>query len=83
MKEMHNSFFFGFFTLFIFFILVTNPIFADNSQISILHKTAAEYLQNGELREAINVYDEILEISPENIDAMLMKGIALSNLERH
>ena len=80
---MHNSFFFGFFTLFIFFILVTNPIFADNSQISILHKTAAEYLQNGELREAINVYDEILEISPENIDAMLMKGIALSNLERH
>ena len=83
MKELHNSFFFGFFTLFIFFILVTNPIFADNSQISILHKTAAEYLQNGELREAINVYDEILEISPENIDAMLMKGIALSNLERH
>ena len=51
--------------------------------ISELYDTANKHLQNGELREAIAVYDEILVIEPENIDTMLMKGIALSNLDRH
>ena len=51
--------------------------------ISELYNTANKHLQNGELREAIAVYDEILVIEPENTDTMLMKGIALSNLDRH
>ena len=51
--------------------------------ISVLYNTAYRHLENGELREAVNIYDEILAISPENTDSMLMKGIALSNLERH
>ena len=44
---------------------------------------ANEHLANGELREAIEKYDEILVISPDNIDAILMKGVALSNIEQH
>ena len=51
--------------------------------ISELYNIANKHLQNGELREAIAVYDEILVIEPENTDTMLMKGIALSNLDRH
>ena len=51
--------------------------------VSELYNTANKHLQNGELREAIAVYDEILVIEPENTDTMLMKGIALSNLDRH
>jgi len=51
--------------------------------ISELYNMANKHLQNGELREAIAVYDEILVIEPENTDTMLMKGIALSNLDRH
>jgi len=54
-----------------------------DTDISILYDQANKHLQNGELREAVNVYDEILLISPENVDALLMKGIALSNLDRH
>ena len=44
---------------------------------------ANEHLANGELREAIKTYDEILVISPDNIDAVVMKGVALSNIEQH
>ena len=51
--------------------------------ISELYNMANKHLQNGELREAIAVYDEILVIEPENTNTMLMKGIALSNLDRH
>ena len=63
---------------------VTNMAFATNANdISILYKTANDHLMNGELQEAIELYDQILEISPENINVLLMKGVALSNLERH
>ena len=51
--------------------------------ISELYNMANKHLQNGELHDAIAVYDEILVIEPENTDTMLMKGIALSNLDRH
>ena len=37
----------------------------------------------GEYHQAIEIYDEILEISPTSKKTSLMKGIALSNLERH
>ena len=67
----------------ILFTLIANPVFADNIDINNLHIQANKFLLNGELREAIEICDEILEISPNNTDALLMKGIALSNLERH
>ena len=63
---------------------INSPAFANTTDdISKLYDTANKHLQNGELREAIAVYDEILVIEPENTDTMLMKGIALSNLDRH
>ena len=59
-------------------------VFADEkNDLRTLYNNANEHLANGELREAINTYDEILEISPDNIDATLMKGVALSNIEQH
>ena len=68
--------------------LVLSPINTPDvanatDDISELYNIANKHLQNGELREAIAVYDEILVIVPENTDTMLMKGIALSNLDRH
>ena len=63
---------------------INTPAIANaTDDISELYNTANKHLQNGELREAIAVYDEILVIEPENTDTMLMKGIALSNLDRH
>ena len=46
------------------------------------YKKANEHFMQGEYHQAIELYDEILEISPTNIKSSLMKGIALSNLER-
>ena len=63
---------------------INTPAVANTTDnISELYDTAYKHLQNGELRQAVAVYDEILVIEPENTDTMLMKGIALSNLDRH
>ena len=48
-----------------------------------LYKKANDHFMLGEYQQAIEIYDEILEISPKNKKTSLMKGIALSNLERH
>ena len=75
---------FAFLVSTLFFSSINNSVLANTTDdISILYNTAYRHLENGELREAVNIYDEILAISPENTDSMLMKGIALSNLERH
>jgi tetratricopeptide (TPR) repeat protein len=66
------------------FSSINNTVFADDiSDTEILYNQANKHLLNGELHEAIELYDEILNISPNNIDAMIMKGISLGNLERH
>lgn len=44
---------------------------------------AKEYFVNGEYKQAIVIYDEILEIAPNNISTLKMKGIAQSNLDEH
>ena len=63
---------------------INTPAIANTADdVSELYNTANKHLQNGELRQAVAVYDEILVIEPENTDTMLMKGIALSNLDRH
>ena len=75
---------FAFLVSILFFSSINNSVLANTTDdISVLYNTAYRHLENGELREAVNIYDEILAISPENTDSMLMKGIALSNLERH
>ena len=75
---------FAFLVSILFFSSINNSVLANTTDdISVLYNTSYRHLENGELREAVNIYDEILAISPENTDSMLMKGIALSNLERH
>ena len=75
---------FAFLVSILFFSSINNSVLANTTDdISVLYNTAYRHLENGELREAVNIYDEILAIAPENTDSMLMKGIALSNLERH
>ena len=67
----------------VFSSINSSTIANATTDISLLYDTAYKHLQDGELREAIDVYDEILAIEPENTQTMLMKGIALSNLDRH
>lgn len=49
----------------------------------IMFKQANEYFVKGEYNKAIVIYDNILEISPNNISTLKMKAIALSNSEYH
>ena len=55
----------------------------DVNEVPDVYKKANEHFMIGEYHEAIELYDEILESFPTNKKTSLMKGIALSNLERH
>ena len=44
---------------------------------------ATELFSNGNYNQAIAIYDEILEIAPNNISTLKMKGIAHSNMGDH
>ena len=48
-----------------------------------MFEQASIHFTKGEYREAVTIYDNILDISPDNILALKMKGIAQSNLEQH
>lgn len=48
-----------------------------------MFEQANNHFSNGEYKEAINIYDEILGLVPSNISTLKMKGIALSNLGYH
>ena len=69
------------------FVLFLSPVmnvsFAQGMNVPNLYKKANEHFMLGEYHEAIELYDEILETSPESKKTSLMKGIALSNLDRH
>ena len=61
-----------------------NAAFAlETKDVPKIYKKANEHFMQGEYEQAIELYDEILEVSPTNTKSSLMKGIALSNLERH
>ncbi len=49
----------------------------------LMFNKASEHFVKGEYKEAITIYDEILEIAPDNISTLKMKGIVQSNLEEH
>ena len=55
----------------------------DNLKIPEIFEDATQHFMIGEYNQAVILLDEILEISPNNTKSLLMKGIALSNLERH
>lgn len=74
---------------FLFIILFSSSIasgtaFAQTEDdAEIMFNQAKEHFVNGEYKEAIIIYDSILEIVPNNISTLKMKGIAQSNLEEH
>jgi len=49
----------------------------------IMFNIAKDHFSNGEYKEAITIYDEILEIAPNNVSTLKMKGIAQNNLGEH
>jgi len=55
----------------------------ENRDLTAMNKKANEHFMLGEYQQAISIYEEILEVSPNSEKTLLMKGIALSNLERH
>ena len=62
--------------------MVTDETFATTQeQKKIEIKEANQYFKQGEFKEAITIYDEILEIDPQDKKILNMKGIALSNLD--
>ena len=72
----------------IVFVLFLSPLmivsFAQGiNDLPNMYKRANDHFMLGNYNQAIELYDEILEISPDNKKTLLMKGIALSNLDRH
>ena len=73
---------------FLFVILVSISLvgtaFAQtDDDPEIMFNMAKNHFVNGEYKEAIAIYDEILEIAPNNISTLKMKGIAQNNLGEH
>ena len=59
-------------------------VFAESEQeLNELFKEANDHLQNAEYKQAITVYDQILEIKPDHSTTLNMKGIAYSNMDNH
>ena len=52
-------------------------------ELNVSFNQAKEHLQKGEYKQSIVIYDQILEIRPNDISTLNMKGIAFSNIEDH
>ena len=65
-------------------MLSTSTVLAQTeSDAEIMFNQAREHFNKGDYKQAITIYDDILEIAPNNISTLKMKGIAQSNLEEH
>ena len=65
-------------------IAISENAFAQsNEDPEVLFNLAKNHFVNGEYTEAVSIYDDILEIAPNNISTLKMKGIAQSNLDQH
>ena len=63
--------------------ITTGIVFAQTEEPEIMFNQANQHFINGEYKQAITIYDNILEIAPENISTLKMKGITYSNLGEH
>ncbi|NNM03054.1 MAG: matrixin family metalloprotease [Nitrosopumilus sp.] len=64
--------------------IFTTPAFAQTEkEAEQMFNQATDLFVKGNYKQAISIYDEILEIAPNNISTLKMKGIAQSNLEDH
>lgn len=69
--------------LFSFTMFSQNAIAQSNENPEIMFNLAKEHFVKGEYNQAVTIYDDILEIAPNNISTLKMKGIAQSNLDQH
>ena len=75
---------FYFFAIILFISITTlDDSFAQTESAESMFNLAKIHFVNGEYKEAIIMYDEILENFPDNISTLKMKGIAQSNLNYH
>jgi len=64
--------------------ILTGTVFAQTEKdAELMFNQAKEHFVNGEYKQAITIYDDILEILPNNISTLKMKGIVQSNLDEH
>ena len=64
--------------------IATQTVFAQTDKdVSALFNQATEHVVLGEYKQAIAVYDDILETYPDNISTLRMKGIIQGNLQIH
>ena len=63
--------------------VVSENAFAQVENPEEMFNLAMMHFGKGEYKEAITIYDEILEMAPNNISTLKMKGIAQSNLDYH
>ena len=64
--------------------ILTGIVFAQTEDdAEFMFNQANEHFVNGEYKQAIVIYENILEIAPNNISTLKMKGIVHSNLEEH
>jgi tetratricopeptide (TPR) repeat protein len=59
------------------------PVLGQTPDESELFNQANEHFGDGQYKEAVIIYDDILEQIPNNISTLKMKGIAQSNLGYH
>ena len=72
------------FVILIGFIITGESVFAQTeNNPEVMFNLAKEHFVNGEYKEEIVIYDNILEIAPDNISTLKMKGIAQGNLDEH
>jgi tetratricopeptide (TPR) repeat protein len=64
-------------------LFVTEDAFAQKNEFKESFRTAKDHTLNGEYRQAIMIYDEILKNDPKNNLALKLKGLALNNLDEH
>lgn len=65
-------------------LILSGTVFAQTEKDpELMFNQAKEHFINGEYKQAIKIFDDILEISPNNISTLKMKGIVQSNLEQH
>jgi tetratricopeptide (TPR) repeat protein len=63
--------------------IIIESAFAQTQNIEKLFNQARQHIEIGEYKQAITIYDDILENQPNNISVLKMKGIAQSNQGEH
>jgi tetratricopeptide (TPR) repeat protein len=53
------------------------------TEVNRLLNQASQHLMNGEYKESITIYDQILEINPDDVSTLHMKGISYNNMEEY